>query len=157
MPQHKIESRAPLTAAQTILSTLSIEGIDTASAPGVAKRRLRGDILLQAIQRRIQEITTYAADGAITIQSGVHKITKGSAAALTLAAPTAAQEGTELQIISNSAFAHVITVTAGVIQDGAGAARVTATFANVAGASLRLIAINLKWSVVANNNVTMGN
>jgi hypothetical protein len=96
-----------------------------------------------------------SADGAIPIVSGTYSITKGSAAALTLAAPSAAQEGTRLAIHSETDFAHVITAT-GLINDGAtGGAKDTATFAAFAGASIVLVAINLKWSVEALNVVTV--
>lgn len=100
-------------------------------------------------------VTTISGDGAITIAEGIVKLTKGSAAAITLAAPTAAQEGTTIRVISNSAFAHVITAT-GLLDDGVtGGSKNTATFGAFAGASIELVAINLKWSVLAKNVVTV--
>lgn len=102
-----------------------------------------------------QVITEASASGAITIQQGIVKITKAGVAALTLAAPTAAQEGTRLTVISNTANAHTITAT-GLIDDGVtGGSKTTATFAAFAGASITLVAINLKWSVEAKNAVTL--
>lgn len=96
-----------------------------------------------------------SADGAITIATSLLKITKAGVAALTLAAPTAAQEGTRLDIISNTANAHTITATS-LIDDGVtGGSKTTATFAAFAGAAISLVAINLKWSVLAKNAVTI--
>ena len=100
-------------------------------------------------------ITTLAADAAIPIGSGVVALTKGSAAAMTLAAPTADQAGTTITIIAGSAFAHVVTAT-GLLDDGvAGGSKNTATFAAFVGAAITLLAYNLKWVVVSKNVVTI--
>ena len=96
--------------------------------------------------------TLISASGAITIASGYDVITAGSAAALTLAAPTAAQAGTELIITSRTAFAHTITAT-GLFNTGAAAVNL-ATFAAFAGAGVRLVADNLKWKVISSVGVT---
>ncbi len=85
---------------------------------------------------------TYAANGAITIADGVHAITKGSAAAMTLAPPTAGDEGTELTIVGRTAFAHTVVLTEGL--GGKGAAFDTMTFAAV-GDNITLLADNLHW------------
>lgn len=85
---------------------------------------------------------TYAANGAITIADGVHALTKGSAAAMTLAAPTAGDEGTELTITARTAFAHTVTITEGI--GGKGASFDVLTFAAV-GDSITLMAVNLHW------------
>lgn len=102
-------------------------------------------------------ITTYAADGAIAFTEpfNIAKLTKGSAGAYTLAAPSTAQEGYRLLILCQSAFAHVVTAT-NLLDDGVtGGAKDTATFAAFVGSSLELIAINQKWHVVAFNLVTI--
>jgi len=79
--------------------------------------------------------------------------TKGSAAALTLAAPVATvDDGIVLTLMSGSAFAHVLTAT-GLLQTGAAAVNV-ATFAAFAGAGLRLLAYQAKWYVLASNAIT---
>jgi hypothetical protein len=96
-----------------------------------------------------------AGDGSIAIKNGTVVITKGSAAALTLAAPTAEQAGIRIRVISQTAFAHVITAT-NLIDDGVtGGAKDTATFAAFAGAAIELEAVNLKWAVVSKNVVTI--
>lgn len=99
---------------------------------------------------------TIAADGAITIAHGVLAITKSaSAAALTLEAPTAEEGGTIMRITSRTAKAHVITAT-GLINDGVtGGAKDLATFAAFAGASITLVADNLKWNVLSLNAVAV--
>jgi hypothetical protein len=99
--------------------------------------------------------TEYAADGAIAIAPGTVFLTKGSAGAYTLAAPTAAQEGTLMTFISKSAFAHVLTAT-NLLDDGVtGGAKDTATFAAFVGASMVLRATNLKWVPVCKTQPTI--
>src|ERR1043165_5257872 len=74
-------------------------------------------------------IVVYTADGAITIAHQNAVISKaGSAAAMTLAAPTAGtQDGLIIRLISGTAYAHVITAT-GLIDDGVtGGAKNTVT------------------------------
>jgi hypothetical protein len=80
-------------------------------------------------------------DGAVTHAEGVHAITKASVAALTLSAPTAAEEGMRLSIVSRTAFAHVVTVAGGL---GGNAADDVLTFAKV-GDNIPLLADNLRW------------
>ena len=93
---------------------------------------------------------------AIPIANGVVIMTKGSASAFTLAAPTATtQDGTRMTFISNSAYAHVITAT-GLIHDGVtGGAKNTATFGAYVGASLTLVAYQAKWYVESKNVCTI--
>lgn len=92
---------------------------------------------------------------AVPITSGVVLMTKASASAFTLAAPTAAQNGTRITITSGSAYAHVITAT-GLIHDGVtGGAKNTATFGAFIGATIVLIAYNGKWHVESKNVVTI--
>src|SRR4051794_33595157 len=88
----------------------------------------------------------YPANGAITIADGVHAITKTSAAAMTLAAPAAGDEGTLITITGRTAFAHTVTLTEGL--GGKGAAFDVMTFAAV-GDSITLLADNLHWVPIA--------
>jgi hypothetical protein len=100
-------------------------------------------------------VTVISGDGAITIATGQVVLTKGSAAAITLAAPTAAQNGTIISVSAGSAFAHVITAT-GLIDDGVtGGAKTTATFGAFVGSTITLVAYNLHWIVVSKNIVTI--
>lgn len=110
---------------------------------------------MRAIQN--PTVTAYASDGAIafTAPFNIATLTKGSAGAYTLAAPTAAQEGYRLLVLCQSAYAHVVTAT-NLLDDGVtGGAKDTATMAAFVGASLDLIAINLKWHVVGKNVCTI--
>lgn len=98
----------------------------------------------------------YAASGAITIVTQTGVITKtGSLAAMTLAAPTTAQNGTKLRITSTTAFAHTITATS-LLNDGVtGVPHTTATFSAFAGATVEFEAYAGKWQVCNSNNVTI--
>lgn len=102
-----------------------------------------------------KKVTTISGNGAITIADGIVLLTKGSAAAITLAAPTAGQAGTEICIVAGSAFAHVVTAT-DLLDDGiTGGPKDLATFGAFVGASLTLVALQLRWAVKAINVVTI--
>lgn len=93
-----------------------------------------------------------SASGAVPIVTGNYVITLGSAAALTLAAPTAAQAGTRIGITSRTAFAHTLTAT-GLLKTGSANVNV-ATFAAFPGAGLVLVADNLLWNVISQIGIT---
>lgn len=99
-------------------------------------------------------VTTYTANGAITISSGVNVVAKTSAAAMTVAAPTAAQEGTWMTIISNTDFAHVITFTGSTLLDGTTGANLTVTMTAFKGSAITVIAVGTKWLLKNSSNVT---
>lgn len=87
-------------------------------------------------------------------QSQNFAITKATAAALTLVAPSKAQDGLEVTFTSLTAAAHVITAT-NLFGDGSSSSPVdTATFAAYIGATTTLQAQNGLWNVVSSNNVT---
>lgn len=91
-------------------------------------------------------VTAYTANGAIALTTGLHAIEKtGSAAAMTVAAPTAAQDGVELTIIGNTDFAHVITFTGGTLLDGTTGANTTATLAAFKGSGVTVVARGSTW------------
>lgn len=76
-------------------------------------------------------------------------ITKATAAAIVLVAPSKAQDGLRLQYTSLTNAAHVITATS-LLGDGVtGAPHTTATFAAFIGASITLEAQNGIWNVIA--------
>jgi hypothetical protein len=96
-------------------------------------------------------ITPALVNGAVAIANGTVVFTKEGVAAMTLAAPTAAQAGTTMVFTSGTANAHTLTAT-GLIEDGVtGGAKTTATFAAFVGSSLTLQAVNLKWHVISLN------
>jgi hypothetical protein len=94
--------------------------------------------------------TVYSADGAIAVtHSHMAIVTKGSAAAMTLAAP--ANDGIELIIMAGSAFAHVVTAT-DLIEDGVtGGAKDTYTTAAFIGSGATLVSYGGKWLLVSKN------
>lgn len=95
------------------------------------------------------KVHVYSGDGAIAVRSHTAVLTKGSAAAMTLAAPTV--NGIEIQISAGSAFAHVVTAT-GLIDDGVtGGGKNTWTSAAFVGSSIRLISYNGHWLVISKN------
>jgi hypothetical protein len=101
------------------------------------------------------DLVIVSADGAIPIIDGTVVLTKGTAGAQTLAAPTAAQQGTRLTITSGSNAGHVITAT-GLLEDGVtGGAKNAATMAAFKGATIKLIAHALKWNVESLNATTV--
>jgi hypothetical protein len=100
-----------------------------------------------------------SADGAITIYEGIVFITKGSAAALTLADPPAAMNGAVLMIVAQTAFAHTIDNSAGSgIFPTGGAGKDVATLGGAVGDGLSLIAYGTKWYLDprGGTNATLG-
>lgn len=128
------------------------QAMDDGAAPGS----------IEDVQTRITELeargaaaTAITADGAITIANRRYVITKAGVAALTLAAPSAPQAGTTIEIINGTANAHVITAT-GLLDDGVtGGSKNTATFAAFVGANITLVAYNLKWVAMPSRAVTI--
>jgi hypothetical protein len=100
--------------------------------------------------------TLVAGDATINAnQSQIYILNKGSAAAITLGAPTVTtSDGVTITITSNSAFAHVITAT-GLFQSGAAGVN-TCTFAAHAGATVTLYAYQGKWNWIASVAATAG-
>lgn len=102
-------------------------------------------------------VTNYAANAAITQKEGDVTISKGSAAAMTLADPTTGaqaagvgDDGKELHIISKTAFAHVITVAGGI---GVGTNN-TVTLGGAVGDQVNFKAIAGKWYLRPSINAT---
>jgi hypothetical protein len=79
-------------------------------------------------------------------------ITKASAAAITIDPPSKAQNGLRVTIRSNTAFAHLVTIAAGIYGD-AGTSDVC-TYAAKVGASMTLEANGGAWGPIALANVT---
>lgn len=80
-------------------------------------------------------------------------LTKATALAIVLVAPSKAQDGLTLTFTSLTAAAHVITATALLANAGAGSPYTTATTANAKiGGGLTLQAQNGLWNVIAATN-----
>jgi hypothetical protein len=98
-----------------------------------------------------------SADGAINLKHGDVFITKGSAAALTLANPVAGtDDGKILRIVSTTAFAHTVSNAAGAGFNGGGAASDVATFGAAKGNVLTVKAYQGVWYVTGSIGITLG-
>lgn len=109
----------------------------------------RSDDQVEAIQKYVGVFGELDDDGEIPVANGVsgtYVVTKNTAAALTLAAPTV--DGQRITVVSATAAAHVIT-TADLILDGTAGANETATFAAQAGASISLVGHDGVWLTTA--------
>jgi len=94
-------------------------------------------------------VTVISGDGAVAVAPGTTALTKGSAAAITIAAPTATtHDGYLVRIYSETAFAHVIT--SGVRGFNGKASSGTVTFSAAKGNTVVLVARNGDWWVVTN-------
>lgn len=97
-------------------------------------------------------IITYSTDGAITVAPQTALLTKGTAAAMTLAAPGTAGIGTTLTITTGSNLAHVVTFTGTTLNDGTAGANSTWTAAAVKGSSITVVGTTAtEWNVVSFN------
>ena len=140
-------------AAGGVAVTATSSGTDenlTIDAKGAGTITLNGTATGKVVVGKAQvtpQVQTISGDGAITIQSGTVLLTKGSAAAITLAAPSS-QDGTIIEVTSTTDFAHVITVTGG-MWDGTATTNTTATFPVVAGGAIKLIAFGTDWYVLS--------
>jgi hypothetical protein len=76
------------------------------------------------------------------------------AAAMTVAAPTSALNGTRLTITSGTNFAHVVTFTGSTLLDGTTGANLTATMTAFAGSTLVVEARGTNWYLISSSNVT---
>lgn len=101
------------------------------------------------------QISSIGANGAIAIPTANQTlfVDKATAAALTLAAPSAASDGVRLTIFSTTAAAHTVTYDAGFYADTTSSD--VATFAAKAGASMTIMAYKGAWGVISLGNVTI--
>lgn len=102
------------------------------------------------------DTVTINAAGAIPVPTGRNGrviITGGSALALTLAGPSKADNGIELEIVNATAYAHTVTYTPGFYGDTTSSD--VATSAASAGTSLKMVAQNGIWRLIANFGFTL--
>lgn len=101
----------------------------------------------------VEAPTVITGDGAIPVDVDSRSLlTKGSAAAITVGAPGAANVGRRLVIMGGSDFAHVVTFTGSTLRDGTTGASITWTSAAFQGSSLTVVAISATtWNVECNN------
>lgn len=100
-------------------------------------------------------VASYSEPGAIAIpttkQNVFVKLSGDGADAMTLAAPTYAQEGQEMLIQAEAAQAYTV---AGTFNGGGGGADL-ATFGGAVGDTLHVKAVSLAWKVINLNGVTI--
>jgi hypothetical protein len=108
---------------------------------------------LNVIAAMNRPATTFLSGLADAIPAGVpgfYVIKSAAADLMTLAAPTAAQEGNIIEIWSDAAFAHTITATS--LLAGGTALKTTATFPAFRGAGIVLRVCNLVYHVLSSGN-----
>lgn len=123
---------------------------------GHLRARLGTIDLLTAIKRFV----AVSASGAISIPAGdtTYYVTKsGSAAAMTLADPTATtHDGLTLTFISTTAVAHTLSNAAGSGFNSGGSGADVGTFGGAIGDGITVTAYQGKWYVISKVNVSLG-
>jgi len=80
-------------------------------------------------------------------------ITATSAATITLSSPSSSYNGMRVRLISNTAYAHIIS---GTFYNGSSAAKSTATFAAYKGCNIEFVSYGGAWFIVGTPaNVTL--
>lgn len=98
--------------------------------------------------------TTYTVLGALTVKPGVSLI-NGTTLAMTLVAPSTAQNGMVMSIFSVNASAQTITTSAAGF-NGGGTGTDVCTLGGAAGDGIVIQAWGGVWYVIANRNCTLG-
>lgn len=137
----------PEATAAELLAGAAFE-ISLSSAPGDRRAKKR--------HVYFPRVELAAANGAITIRNSVVFLTKAGVAAMTLAAPSTAQNGTIIKVVSATTNAHTITAPSNIIHFGdSGGAKDVCTFAAYKGAQITFIAYGGEWYVLGLTAVTI--
>jgi len=88
----------------------------------------------------------------VTAAPGLHRFIAASAAAMTLAAPTADMEGEEFTFIAAAAQAYTLTLDSGYFN---GATNNIATWAAAIGNVITCVVVGGSYCVVTNKNITL--
>lgn len=110
-----------------------------------------GNIYGTAIQAPLRTVS-YSSSGAIAVQAGLAKLTRGTAGVYTLADPVA--DGILLIISAGTAAGHTVTNAGSGFNSGGGASDV-GTFGGAIGDYLAVFSLGTKWWVLASRNVTL--
>jgi hypothetical protein len=125
---------------------------ETTAAAGVT---IDGVLLKDGYISAAEASAVASADAAISLKAGVVIITKGTAAALTLAAPTATTDDFKvLHIVSTTAAAHTVTQTTPGFNN-AGTSGDVATFGSAVGNAFTIVAYQGVWYTINTRNVTL--
>lgn len=95
-------------------------------------------------------VTHYVANGAIPVASGIAGLGSAGALSMTLATPTAAQDGTTITIVAETAHGHKVVTAANKING----ADDTVTFAAV-GDTVTVVAVGQIWTVQSISGATL--
>jgi hypothetical protein len=125
----------------------NLVGNVTGNVTGGITGDVTGD-LTGGVQLPVQDLDD---DGAIALTSGVVVISKATAAAITLAAPGAGDDGKILHVVDVDGSAHVVTHVAGYN----GGANDLATFGGAAGDAMTLVAFGEAWYTLNLRSVTL--
>lgn len=137
--------------AVTIASTLAVTGVITASGgvAGAITGNVTGNVTGTLVGGQQDSVVTISGDGAITVAPSSVYLSKGSAAAITIVAPTSVtHDGYIIRVICQSAQAHVIT--SGTVGFNAKGSSGTITFAAAIGNAVTLQAKGGNWYVIGN-------
>lgn len=114
-----------------------------------------GDVTGNLTGAVFTDIEDHAADGALTVTSKYHTLSKSSAGAYSLVAAAAANSGLELIITATTAQAHVVTCAGAFSGVGVTTGNKVATFGGAIGDTFRCVSNGTTWFVpVADTNVT---
>lgn len=141
-------------AETTAASGVTIDGVLLKDSGVTASGGVTANVTGTLIGGQQDTTVAITGDGAITIAPSSVFLSKGSAAAITLAAPTAVtHDGYIIRVVAISAFAHVITGSV----DGFNAkgSSGTITFGGAIGDSVTLEAKGGHWYTVGKVNVTV--
>ena len=143
---------ATLRANTALLSTFRVLLRDPRKPRG-HNREVVAATLTSLLAAAYALVTNYTANGAISLVGGVHTISKTSAAAMTVAAPSN-QDGLRMTIIAGTDFAHVITFTGSTLLDGTTGANLTVTLTAFKGSAITIIASGSTWLLESSSNIT---
>lgn len=130
--------------------TTEVDQVDVSSVQTLTNKTLTAPVINSPVV--VQPLATITGDGAIPITAGATLLTKGSAAAITVAAPGATGIGVVLVITTGSDFAHVVTFTGSTLKDGTTGAKITWTAAAFIGSSITVMGVTAtQWVVISKN------
>ncbi len=161
---HNADTAAVTVTLQRIIGSvtsqvmkITLQSLDTLIWEGDAARVVDQNGNTKSVSATTITGVVASADGAISARSGVVVVTKATAAALTLANPTAGTDDyKELTVISATAAAHTVDNSAGAGFNAGGAASDVGTFGGAKGDNIRVVAYQGVWYVQSKVNVTLG-
>lgn len=131
-----------------------VQVVDASSTQTLTNKTLTSPVITGGTQTVYDTVVVYTGDGAIAVTPHTAVLTKGSAAAMTLAAP--ATDGARITIVAGTSFAHVTTGTNLFWAGETGGPFNKVTTAAFIGSSATLVGYNGLWHVVSDQIATVG-